>query len=102
MHEMAHYFLFTFFGCPVFRSFQHNHYKIPREKDPEWQAMNLAGLIMCPPELIKGLTVKEIAEKCGVSYSSAETVFSIKDNTVAKGGKKRRAKKRSTYKKSPW
>jgi hypothetical protein len=99
MHEISHYFLFTFFGCPVFRSFQHN--PIPYEKDPEWQAMNLAGLIMCPPELIRGLTVEEIAEECGISYSAAEKTIFVRDEILAKGGKKCKSRKRNTYKKSP-
>ena len=89
IHEVSHYFLFTFFGCPVYRSFQNTHHKILKETDPEWQAMTLSGFIMCPPELIKGLSIEEIIEKCGVSYSSAKIACSStqKDHQNGEGNR---------------
>jgi hypothetical protein len=84
MHEVAHYLLFTFFGCPVYRSFK-TPYKIPKDCDPEWQATKLAGLLMCPPESIAGLSVEQVMKRCGVSYSAARKACKIRDF-----GKKRR------------
>jgi Zn-dependent peptidase ImmA (M78 family) len=78
MHEVAHYLLFTFFGCPVFRSFK-TAQKVPKESDPEWQAKNLAGLLMCPPESIAGLSVEQVMRKHGVSYSAAQKACKIRD-----------------------
>jgi len=93
MHEVAHYFLFTFFGCPVFRSFQNSQHKIPDEKDPEWQATNLAGFIMCPDDIIKGLTANEVARKCGISSSAAKAVCNIRDEERQKETQQLKKKK---------
>lgn len=40
-------------------------------RNPEWQANTLAGEILIPMGLIKGLTESEIAVRCGVSRTAA-------------------------------
>lgn len=46
--------------------------KLPAYEDPEWQANCFGGELLAPSTLIKGMTVSEVAEKCGVSLDAAE------------------------------
>jgi len=47
--------------------------------DPEWQAKCLAGEMMVPAHLVRGMSAQKIAECCGVSQPAAETqIRSIK------------------------
>lgn len=48
---------------------------IPKYRDPEWQANVFAGEIMAPAYLIKGLSVEQIMEKCGMSRQAAKIQF---------------------------
>lgn len=41
-------------------------------EDPEWQADAFGGELLVPNHLIKGLSVEEISEKCGVSLAAAK------------------------------
>lgn len=48
--------------------------KLPSIKayeDPEWQANEFAGELLAPAQLIANLTVSEIVDQCGVSWSVA-------------------------------
>lgn len=47
-------------------------------EDPEWQADAFAGELLMYNPLIKGMSVGEIAEKCGVTRSAAGTQFKKK------------------------
>jgi Zn-dependent peptidase ImmA (M78 family) len=71
VHEISHYILLAVLGF----SFQRNISKreLKAFEDPEWQAECLAGELLMPYNLIKGLTVNEITEKCIVSLKAAQT-----------------------------
>ncbi len=45
-------------------------------EDPEWQADAFGGELLAPSYLIKGMSVKEVQDKCGVSSSAAYTQLS--------------------------
>lgn len=64
-HEVGHYFLHQ----PESISFARG--SVPRYKDPEWQANTFAGELMAPYNVVKNMSAKEIAEKCGMSMSAA-------------------------------
>lgn len=64
-HEVGHYFLHQ----PESISFARG--KVPRYKDPEWQANTFAGELMAPYGLIKNMNINEIMEKCGMSMQAA-------------------------------
>ncbi len=68
-HEFAHFTTLCVCGFKLARRFEFE--KIPTYQDPEWQAKCLAGELMIDRDLVKGLSVDEIVEKCGVSYSAA-------------------------------
>ena len=69
-HEFSHFMTLCFLGMKLSRTIGGGRPK-PYE-DPEWQAKCLAGELLIPYELTAGMTVGEIVEKCGVSYSAAE------------------------------
>lgn len=46
--------------------------KIPPYKNPEWQANAFGGELLVPYDLAQDLTIDEIFEGCGVSYTAAE------------------------------
>ena len=72
VHELAHVFLFKIGFAPVFeRSFENG--ELPRYCSVEWQAKALAGEVMIPYEESKGLSVKELKRRYGVSKGFAET-----------------------------
>lgn len=66
-HEIFHY---IFHDQPNI-SFARSTDKIPSYMDPEWQANTFAAELLIPRDLVKGLTVDEIMEKCGVSRQCA-------------------------------
>lgn len=68
-HEFGHYFTLCFCGFKLERNFGGE--KAPACRDPEWQAKCFAGELLVPAHLVKGMTVHEIAERCGVSYDAA-------------------------------
>ena len=69
MHECAHAILLQCFHLQLCRSFEKH---IPAYRDPEWQAMCLAGELMMPCELISKMTISEVADSCGVSWEAAK------------------------------
>ena len=46
--------------------------KLKPFEDPEWQANAFGGELLASSYLIKGITIYEVSEKCGVSVSAAE------------------------------
>lgn len=69
-HEIGHFILHKPENVALARS--EIVEKIPKYKDPEWQANTFAGELLAPPHIIQGLTVHEIVRKCGVSRMVAE------------------------------
>lgn len=69
MHEVGHYLML------------HNHAvgfarcdpgeDIPTYCDPEWQANAFAGEFLMDSNIIRNMSVEQIAEECGVSYQAA-------------------------------
>lgn len=45
---------------------------LERFRDPEWQANVFGGELLIPWHLTRDMTVEEIADKCGVSYTAAD------------------------------
>ena len=72
-HEIGHYFTICFCGFKFERNFTNKQVKI--YCDPEWQAKWFAGELLVPAHLMKGCSVEEIIEKCGVSYDAAEIQY---------------------------
>lgn len=70
-HEIGHYFLHR----P--ETISNARGEIPKYCDPEWQANAFAGELMAPRALIKGMTSKEIAEKCGMSMTAADIQYKM-------------------------
>lgn len=70
-HETGHYFLHR----P--ETISNARGPVPKYCDPEWQANAFAGELMAPRNLIKGMTSKEIAEKCGMSMTAADIQYKI-------------------------
>ncbi len=73
IHEMSHYILIEEYDFkPITaRSYGDIHVRY-KPRSIEWQAKALAGEIMMPYELTKGMTAKEISKKCGVSIDAAK------------------------------
>jgi len=69
-HEAGHYVLLVAKGFKFYRSFEGE--KPEAFRDPEWQAKALAGELLCPFHLIRGMTASEIASVCGVSEQAAQ------------------------------
>lgn len=71
-HELGHYFMHnnvaTFSRCS-------DSQVIPKYMDAEWQANVFASSFLMSPKLIRAMTISEIAEKCGTSYSAAEIAY---------------------------
>lgn len=68
-HELGHFLLHT----PEKVSFARG--EVPTYMDPEWQANVFAGELMAPYELVKDMSVAEIAEECGMSFSAAQVQY---------------------------
>lgn len=68
-HELGHLFLRHRFD----KSFSRYNGDLPRWRDSEWQADTFAAELLMCVNLVMGMTANEIAEKCVVSYSAAET-----------------------------
>ena len=69
-HELGHFLLHT----PDRVSFARG--EVPAYMDPEWQANTFAAELMAPYHLICCMSVKEIAEKCGMSNKAASIQYS--------------------------
>jgi Zn-dependent peptidase ImmA (M78 family) len=72
-HELGHYFTICFCGFKLERNFANK--KVKTYSDPEWQAKCFAGELLVPAHLMKGCSVEEIVEECGVSYDAAEIQY---------------------------
>lgn len=72
-HEIGHFVLLCQYGFKLERSFSLE--KIPAYQDSEWQAKCFAGELMIPAHLVKGMSKREIVEKCGVSPDAANTQY---------------------------
>lgn len=68
-HEFSHFILICVMG---FKLQQNSSAAKPITYcDPEWQAMCLAGELLVPAHLMKGRSIQEIVEECGVSRDAA-------------------------------
>lgn len=67
-HECGHVLLLHHSRLKLARSFDEN---IPTYRDPEWQAKCFAGELLVPRHLVQGMTITEVAAKCGVSVQAA-------------------------------
>ncbi|MFA1820535.1 ImmA/IrrE family metallo-endopeptidase [Virgibacillus oceani] len=68
-HEIGHYIMHRPSLIALARN--HKEVKIPAYKDPEWQANTFAGELLAPPNIIRGLTEREISLQCAVSIEVA-------------------------------
>lgn len=68
-HEIAHALLLSDNKSMVYRTSSSDNYRC--YTDPEWQADCLAGELLIPYELCKGMSIKEIMVACGVSEDAA-------------------------------
>lgn len=72
IHEMAHYILIEEYGFRPLTARSYGNIVVRYKPcSMEWQAKALAGEIMMPYEMTKGMTVCEISKKCGVSNEAA-------------------------------
>lgn len=86
-HEIGHFITIKYYKFNICKNTSGN--PIPTFRDPEWQAKCFAGELMIPKHLINGMSVPEIAKKCGVSedaaryqcekYKDYDTYFFIND-----------------------
>lgn len=67
-HEMGHLFLHR--GEKV--GFARSEREVRAYEDPEWQANTFAAELLAPSNMLRGLGVDEICEKCKVSRQVAE------------------------------
>lgn len=68
-HELGHFLLHT----PDRVSFARGD--VPAYMNPEWQANVFAGELLAPCGLVKGMTVYEIVDKCGMSFTAAQIQY---------------------------
>lgn len=68
-HELGHYLM----HLPERVTFARG--VVPAYMDPEWQANAFAGELMAPYDLVKNMSVEEIAEKCGMSITAASIQY---------------------------
>lgn len=70
-HELGHYLLHQ----PELISLARG--AVPKYCEPEWQANTFAGELMAPYDLIQGMSVEEIAVKCGMSDQAARIQYNV-------------------------
>ena len=51
--------------------------EVPAYMNPEWQANVFAGELMAPYDLVKDMSVIDIANRCGMSISAAEVQYNM-------------------------
>lgn len=66
-HEFGHFMLH---GSQDYQ-FARTGESLPAYRDPEWQANTFASMLLMPRDKIRGMTVDEVAEKCGTSRQAA-------------------------------
>ena len=64
-HELGHYLLHDDLGLARTEG------NVPTYCDPEWQATAFAAEFLMDHDVIAHMSVEEVMEKCGVSYSAA-------------------------------
>jgi hypothetical protein len=69
-HEIGHYLTLIVSSFKLYRTFDAQDVK--SYEDPEWQAKCFAGELLVPAHLINGMTISDIAQKCGVSKDAAQ------------------------------
>lgn len=69
MHEVWHYL--TLYNHAVGFARCAPGEEIPTYCDPEWQANVFAGEFLMDSNIIRNMSVEQIAEECGVSYQAA-------------------------------
>lgn len=77
VHEMGHFVLLKIFGFKLNRISKNNNINISTCMDPEWQAKCFAGEVMIDDKLTENMSIKEIVDKCGVSYPAARYQYNI-------------------------
>lgn len=80
-HEIGHFLTLCFCGFKLRRNFTKTSY--PAYCDPEWQAKCFAGELLAPKHLVKELSAKQIAKRCGVSLEAAKFNISIYKKEVS-------------------
>lgn len=68
VHEIGHLLFHTEENIMFARSDQ----KIPAYSDPEWQANTFAAELLIPKNMVQGMSIDDVVEKCGVSRQCAE------------------------------
>ena len=68
LHECSHKMLIT----PKSMVFCQFARKLKNFEDPEWQADCLAGELLMPIDKIRGMSIEEVAEYCGVTKAAAK------------------------------
>lgn len=68
-HELGHFLLHDGVTLGLARAGENEN--IPPYRDPEWQASAFAGEFLMDADIIRNMTVPEIAEQCGVSTEAA-------------------------------
>ncbi len=73
IHEMSHYILIEEYDFKPITARSYGNIRVRYKPcSIEWQAKALAGEIMMPYELTKGMIAEEISIKCGVSIDAAK------------------------------
>ncbi|WP_297202238.1 ImmA/IrrE family metallo-endopeptidase [uncultured Flavonifractor sp.] len=67
-HEIGHLLLLKHSELNLYRNFDEN---TPCYCDPEWQAKCFAGELLIPADQVDGMSVDQVAKKCGVSKQAA-------------------------------
>lgn len=65
-HEFGHWLLHQSENISFARGI------IPTYCDPEWQANTFAAELMIPSHLVQNMSLEDIVDRCGVSYSCAD------------------------------
>lgn len=71
-HEVGHYFLHS---EDVILRRSASKFEIKPFENPEWQANTFAGALLIPNNLIKNMSISQIASQCGTSYQAAEIAY---------------------------
>lgn len=73
-HELGHFFLFLLYGVSFCRTIEGA--SLPTYRNPEWQADCFGGEFLIDSSLVRGMSVNEVVEKCGVSSAAARCQLS--------------------------
>lgn len=76
MHEIFHFIWHDRTEISLARNIE----TVKVYENPEWQADVFAGAFLMPSRLIKGKTVNQVMQQCGVSQSAAKCQLKIANN----------------------